>query len=145
MFKKIIITIALASGAWTASGAGVYKWVDENGAVQYRDTPPPQGVTYQALQKSTGSQYDPAATMQQLREKMKTLDEERTAVHTKDGKQVAQRAKNCELAKKNLDILATSANPVRMDSEGNRVPLSATDRQAAVEEQQQYLATYCAQ
>jgi hypothetical protein len=138
----MIVMLALTSGA-LAYGAGVYKWVDEKGAVQYRDTPPPQGVVYKALQKPSQSQYDPSATMQQLREKVKALDEERTAGHAKNGEQVAQPTENCKLTKKNLDILATSANPVRIDEQGNRVPLSAADRQAAVEQQQQYLDKYC--
>ncbi len=135
--------LALASCSFAALGAGVYKWVDDKGAVQYRDTPPPQGVIYKALQKPTGSQYDPAATMQQLREKVKALDEERPVAQAKNGKQVAQLTENCEMTKKNLEILATSANPVRIDNEGNRVPLSGADRQAAVEEQQHYLDQYC--
>ncbi len=143
MFKKMMMMLALASCTLAASGAGVYKWVDEKGAVQYRDTPPPQGVTHQALKKPTGSHYDPATTMQQLREKVQALDEERTAIQGKNGKQVTQLTENCERTKKNLDILATSANPVRIDSEGNRVPLDDADRQAAVEEQQRYLDQYC--
>jgi hypothetical protein len=142
MFRQIIVMLALTSGA-LAYGAGVYKWVDEKGAVQYRDTPPPQGTVYKALQKPSGSQYDPSATLKQLQEKVKALDTERTATQTKKGEQVAQATENCDLAKKNLDILATSANPVRIDDQGNRVPLSAADRQAAVDQQQQYLDKYC--
>jgi hypothetical protein len=137
--------LALTSCTVAAFGAGVYKWVDEKGAVQYRDTPPPQGVTYRTLQKTIETNHDPSITLQQLREKVKALDEERTAAQAKnqDGKQIAQRTKNCEVTKKNLDILATSANPVRIDNEGNRVPLSDADRQAAVEEQQRYLEQHC--
>jgi hypothetical protein len=40
--KKILwiaVVLALASGA--ASAAQMYRWVDEKGAVEYRDTPPP--------------------------------------------------------------------------------------------------------
>lgn len=139
MFRQIIVILALISCALTAYGAGVYKWVDENGSVWYRDIPPPQGVTYQALPKPTGSQYNPSATMQKLRDKVKALD----TAHTKNNKKVAQRTENCEITQKNLDILATSENPVRLDNEGNRVPLSAADRKTALQEQQQYLAQYC--
>jgi len=36
---SITVVLALASGA--ASAAQLYRWVDEKGAVEYRDTPPP--------------------------------------------------------------------------------------------------------
>lgn len=146
MFRHMMIMLALASCTVAASyGAGVYKWVDEKGAIQYRDTPPPQGVTYRTLQKSAETNHDPSITLQQLRDKVKALDEGRTAAQAKkkNGKQDAQRTKNCEITKKNLDILATSANPMRIDNEGNRVPLNDADRQAAVEEQQRYLEQHC--
>lgn len=38
--KALIFTVLLAA-AGVAAGAGMYKWVDEKGRIQYSDTPPP--------------------------------------------------------------------------------------------------------
>ena len=60
MKKTLLILLAMASVAVTPllSAATLYKWVDEDGKVTYRDTPPPEGVQFEERHISGGQASD---------------------------------------------------------------------------------------
>ena len=37
----LLLATALAVNAWTVTAAQLYRWVDDKGRVEWRDTPPP--------------------------------------------------------------------------------------------------------
>ena len=50
-----LLLVVLCLAAPLAVGAGVYKWVDEQGVVNYGDTPPQQGRGVRPLDSSAGT------------------------------------------------------------------------------------------
>lgn len=53
---KAILVITLAVAGLSAAQAGtLYKWVDSQGRVSYRDQPPPEGSGYRVEEKNLGS------------------------------------------------------------------------------------------
>lgn len=127
------------------AGGGIYKWVDDQGNVNYRDLPPPQGNLYQTLQKPSAPSRDPETVMQELRDKVEVLDKANTAARQPEGaaNTEAQRAQNCEQAQKNIEILETSSAPIRIDADGQRITLDAQQRQEELEKNLKYIEDLC--
>lgn len=124
---------------------GIYKWVDNQGNVHYRDFPPPQGSLYQTLQKPSAPSRNPETVMQELRDKVEALDKVNAATRQpEDGANTeAQRAQNCEQAQKNIEILETSSTPIRIDADGKRIALDAQQRQEELEKNLKYVEDLC--
>lgn len=166
MLKQIVIVLTLtACGAPAYAAGGVYKWVDEQGNVQYRDRPPPTGAesgtgSYETLRKPPppGQQapdqqpppgQKPEEAMKQLREKVQAVDkaqetEQKRKTEDKDLKELeARRLKSCNEAKRNLEVLDKSPNPIRIDEDGKRVILSDQERQAEIERNRKHVQLDC--
>ena len=67
--KRTMILVVLSAMAGTLAAAQLYRWVDEKGNVEYRDTPPPKAakkveerrVTGNTIETSTASYSDQVA------------------------------------------------------------------------------------
>ncbi len=143
--QALVIFWMLMYCALAHADGGIYKWVDDRGNVHYRDLPPPQGSLYQTLQKPAAPSRDPEAVMQELREKVEALDKANTETRQQEDNAdtEAQRAQNCEQAKKNIEILETSSAPIRIDADGKRIVLDLQQRQEEVEKNLKYIEDLC--
>ena len=78
-FASILFLCISLMFAGKASLAGstdkIYKWVDQNGAIQYTQFPPPSGIEVQEVRNAPPPADDPAAERARLEQDTEALDE----------------------------------------------------------------------
>ena len=149
MLKRIVLLLLSVYGALAYAGGAVYKWVDEQGNIQYRDTPPPAGTNYQVIQGPPPASQEPDTVIREQRKKAEATDKARqTPQQTQPGVAgaddiEARRATVCEQAKTNLEILAKSTHPIRTEADGKQVVLTEEQRQEEIAKNQKFAEEYC--
>jgi Domain of unknown function (DUF4124) len=150
VLKRIVLLLLPIYGALVYAGSAVYKWVDEQGNVQYRDTPPPAGANYQIIQRPPAAGQEPETAISRQRKKAEEADKTRQAPQQPQPDAAAsaetieaRRAASCEQAKANLDILAKSPHPIRTEADGKQVILDQEQRQEEIEKNQKFVQEYC--
>ncbi len=144
----IILTLALSLTGQTVA-AKMYKWVDENGVVQYTQSPPPAGRKATVVKK-----HSHGVTDQQADENLRGLtdkasneqkDREFKKEYASADEQRAERLKkNCEIARENLRILQ-NAPRIRLQSDdgGDASFLTEEQKQQKVAEAQKQINNNC--
>ena len=150
MLKRIVMLLLPVYGALAYAGGAVYKWVDEKGNIQYRDTPPPAGANYQIIQRPPAAGQETETVISGQRKKVDEADKARRAppqpqpdTAASAETMEARRAASCEQAKANLDILAKSPHPIRTEADGKQVILDEQQRQEEIEKNQKFVQEYC--
>ncbi|MFO1430119.1 MAG: DUF4124 domain-containing protein [Candidatus Competibacteraceae bacterium] len=150
MLKRIVLALLLPVCSVSAyAGGAVYKWVDEQGNVQYRDTPPPAGASYQIIQRPPAGQV-PQTTISEPPKKPEAADKVRQAQpsqpETTSAEDLeARRATVCKQAQANLEILTKSSHPIRTEADGTEIVLTEAQRQEEIKKNQKYVQEYCKQ
>jgi len=157
MLKRTLFCMALMGsfGCMTFAQAQqfVYKWTDEQGQLQYSELPPATGVPYEKVLRKTGSaaaapETKSASDLAKEQEELARKLAEEAAI-TQEQREEArkkaeeQRAKNCEIAKKNVVVLQGERPVIKTDAEGNRVTLSAEERAAELQKAQKDQDDFC--
>lgn len=115
--------------------AAVYKWVDEDGHVNYSSTPPPAGHDAKRMQgiKATGPVVPDKKTSTEDSKKAgdKTKPADQAADKKTDEQQYTpeQRRKLCQNATKDLDTLAKSGRLRVKQADGSSVVMSDEERE----------------
>ncbi|HXH03076.1 MAG TPA: DUF4124 domain-containing protein [Candidatus Competibacteraceae bacterium] len=149
MRKIRLLGLVLVAGIVPAMAGTLYKWTDPNGVVQYTETPPPGGTPYSTVGKPPKPAEDPARTMQQLRDKVEQATQQDQAAEQpaeqppQDRKELY--ARNCELARKNLQVLEGDSDVVVTGKGGNKTVLDAAQRKAHIAQTQKEIQFYCDQ
>lgn len=125
----------------------IYKWTDEQGKLQYSELPPPSGVTYEVVRKSakaTPGETSLSSQQAREREELARQDAERKQQAEK-AQQDAQdkRAKNCEIAKKNVEVLQGDSQIVKTDATGKKVVVEAQQREVELKKAQKDADYFC--
>jgi hypothetical protein len=138
---KRLLTVVLGLGFAAAALAQQYKWVDQNGKVQYGDTPPP-GVQAQRLKppaagtapgaaakkdEKGGKALSPEAAFRKRQEEAQKKGEKEAQAE----QEAAAKRDNCARAQESLRALE-SGRATRLDSKGERYYLD--DQQIAQEQ-----------
>jgi len=126
--------------------AGTYKWVDEEGNVQYTQTPPPAGIEAETIKpppkvdtakavKQLEAQEQEAAKLQQ--DRLESVKKEEEA-----NQELALRKKNCEMARARL---ASYERPMVkfVQEDGSRVRVTEEERQAELVKSQEMINEWC--
>ena len=154
MLKRTLLCMVLVGSCGLMTNAQaqqfIYKWTDEQGQPQYSELPPPSGVPYETVRKP-GSTAPGAESARDLTKEQEELarklaeEEAKTQEQQEQAKKEAedQRAKNCEIAKKNVAALQSNRPVVRSDDKGNKVTLSAEDRAAELQKAQKDQDYFC--
>ena len=71
MKKITVAALVLALGAMPAIAAQLYRWVDEKGNVEWRDTPPPANAKKVEQRTMTGNTIDTSSVPYALKQAMK--------------------------------------------------------------------------
>jgi hypothetical protein len=127
--------------------AAIYKWVDENGNVQYTQTPPPANVKAETIQPPPPD-TNSAAALKQLsdqEQQLKDMDKQRKEQADKEAKaaeELALQQKNCQMAK---DRLASYARPrVKfVQPDGTRVRATEEERQEQIKKSEDMIKEFC--
>jgi hypothetical protein len=149
--RLLVITIALLAAATTAHAGKIYKWVDENGNVNYGERPPSKHaseLTVQGIQKNppaaapaegdaaegegeaapdadaSGKPADRKEKRAKLLESLQKEREEKELAKNKADKQQAQRQENCSRARKNMISLKMGGPRYSLTESGERHYLS---------------------
>ena len=139
--------------AGTASMAGstdkIYKWVDQNGAIQYTQFPPPAGNEVLEVRNAPPPADDPAAERARIQQETEALDE-RMEERKEAAAKAEQRAKNrkirqenCAIARKNLAELEQGGIKRYRLSDGTVLRLTEEDRQKRIADTEAEIAENC--
>jgi hypothetical protein len=132
----------VACHAWAAT----YKWVDEDGNVQYTQTPPPAGIEAETIQPPP--KVDTDAALKQLESQEKQATELQKGRHEEADKrakaeeELALQKKNCELARKRL----ASYELPRVEyvqADGSRVKATEEERQEQIKKSEDMIKEFC--
>jgi hypothetical protein len=152
-FARILLLCIGLMFAGTASMAGstdkIYKWVDQNGAVQYTQLPPPAGIEVLEVRSAPPPADDPAAERARLQQETEALDE-RMEERKEAAAKAEQRAKNrkirqenCAIARKNLTELNQGGIKRYRLPDGSVLRLTEEDRQKRIADTQAEIAENC--
>ena len=136
-----IITTSILSSS--VALAGMYKWVDSEGNVQYSQEPPPdRPVTTINL---SPSQVGTPSSTEQASEDKSPKDDAPNAQKSEKAQERAKkneeiRAKNCETGRHNLDVYKTQR---RVTVNGEVKALDDNERNKAIEEAQKIIDKNC--
>lgn len=138
---KRVLWFLLVAGCWGVVAMAqaqqfIYKWTDEYGQLKYSELPPPPGVPYETVRKPAGAAEGPGPAARDLvreqEELAQTLAEEeaRRKAQEEQAQQQAEevRVKNCEIARKNVEVLQSDRPVIKTDAQGNRVAIDAEQR-----------------
>ncbi|WP_455222275.1 DUF4124 domain-containing protein [Kaarinaea lacus] len=151
-FSLILITIVAFTFLPTAFAGKVYKWVDENGNVQYSSQKPPSGGAQEMKVKSKPSSSaneakpESAEDTQQAKEneeaeKVKVSSEKEAAEIEKKNEEI--RKKNCSLAKRRAATINQGGRLYEVDENGERHYWDDATRGAKMEEAQAQINEWC--
>ena len=134
-----------------AAMAGVYKWVDEQGNINYSDTIPAEAVQSEPIRGLPKPQKTPTnETATEVegnwQERLRILKEEQAAEKQQElaeqAKEEKERKQNCATAQKKFTQLQRPRiNSVSAD--GERVRIGEDERQAEIQRVQKYIRENC--
>jgi len=121
----------------------LYRWVDEEGNMQYTQTPPPAGI--KAEVREIKGIPSAAAEGSQPKPEQKTDESEATESQDDAEKMMAEKNANCQKAMQDLQVLESKSEVVTLDSAnpGKAVPMDETARKQRIATEKAYIKTYC--
>lgn len=145
--RSVVLTALLwAAGFHAPAFAEMYKWVDENGNVQYTQHPPPGDIKAETIKPPP--KVDSESALQELDEQQKQLEEVR-AGRQKQGEEVAKAeeekawyVENCRRAQATLASYQVP-NALIQQADGSRTRISEEDRQAGLAKANEMIKEYC--
>ncbi len=138
-WQAALICAGLLTTGFSAA-AGLYKWVDANGNVQYSQDPPPQGKFESIAPPAPAAESTPSGQTSEQAQPDATKPP--PAVEDTTAKQEATINKmNCEAGRKNLDVYNRHRRFV--DEKGDVVTLDDNERAAKIKEAQEMIKKYC--
>jgi hypothetical protein len=150
---RLQLTILSLLAITATAHAGVTKWVDADGKVQYSDQPPPATVKSQkildikvspASPKAASSGEGRSTAEKELEFRKRQVKAEEAAAKEAKDQEEAKRAKaNCEQSRQQLQALQEGQRDTRYDAKGERVFLEDSDRPQAINEAKQAVDSWC--
>jgi hypothetical protein len=144
------ISLVLAGTQSLAGSADkIYKWVDQNGEIQYTQLPPPADVEILEIRNAPPPADDPAAERARLQQEVEALDErmeerqEAAAKADLRAKNAEIRRQNCINARKNLGELQQGGVKRYRTADGEVLRLSEDDRQQRIAETNEQITENC--
>lgn len=135
----LMVLMTLLSGPVSAQSG--YKCVDTSGNTTYTELAL-SGSDCTPMGKTAKSSTDPEAAMQKLRDRVEEVEQTNTA-EEEAGSADASRKQNCELARKNQEVLSGPSDVVSTDASGNKTIMSAEERTAALQQAQKDVGYWC--
>ena len=142
-----IFAILLLGALPGVAAAAVYKWVDENGQVQYTQTPPPGGVEATELKPPPGPADEDGAierqeTLQKALDERRESRDESARKAGEDADYARQKAERCEAAKHRLQQ-AEYPRTNFIEPDGSERRATEEERQQQTQEAQKQVEEFC--
>lgn len=136
MIKKVVIILMVLTAQPLV--AGVYKWVDENGHVQYGERPPAaKEATKMRIEKAPVSGPSAQERLDQVRHERKSSTEDWYKRKEEAAKQKEEEAKdkqiqekNCKMAKSRYNLYQTGGRIFNVDENGERHYVNDKNRES---------------
>lgn len=143
---RAVVCLCLLAGT---AQAATYKWVDEEGNVQYSQSPPPPGVEGETIKPPPPPPVIPEAVTSETGTPDKPRDvqeqnteQEQVSKEEIDARNVAIRKKNCQTGKDNLASY-TRPRVRKVQEDGTRVVLTEEERQDLIKKAEAMIKEYC--
>jgi hypothetical protein len=141
----------LIAGTYSTAGTThkIYKWVDQNGAIQYTQMPPPEGMQPIEIREAPPPADDPEAERSKLQQQTEDLDErmekrqESAAKAEASARNEEIRRQNCNSARKNLAELQQGGIKRYLMPDGEVIRLTEEDRQKRIADAKAQIAEFC--
>jgi hypothetical protein len=144
MKRLVALALPLFTGFLLCSSvpAATYKWVDDKGDV-HDSQHPPAGSNYEKIkvEKSRPNETPPPAPQSTATNPVSDTSGGSKVVQEELSKNQEIRSKNCEAAKKNLEIYTIYKR--YKDKDGNVVRMDDEERLQKIEESKQNIAEFC--
>lgn len=140
------VTLTGVMALCAPASAEMYKWVDDEGNVQYTQTPPPDR---QAETIKPPPSVDSESAGKTLTEKKQQLDmrrqqDSRAAEETqKVAAEAAKKKQACEAARQSLEKLQSTPRVYEKDAYGDRRRIAEEERQKRISEAQERIGKTC--
>jgi hypothetical protein len=140
----VTLGVALASPSLLAE---MYKWVDDQGQVQYSQSPPP-GRPAQTVKPPP--KVDSKAAREKLKQQLQDFEvrgdkrQEQAEADQKTQKQADERKAACEAARERLATLEGKPRILQYAEDGSSKRLSEEERQAGIAEARKKVEKHCA-
>jgi hypothetical protein len=129
-----------------ASATSMYKWVDEEGNVQYTQSPPPRDIEYSTLKPPP--KIDSERSQNQLEKRKSKVNElreerqKRTADKKTSEEEKTRLKKNCATAKANLASYVMPRVKITA-KDGSVIRITEEDRQRRITEAKERVQEFC--
>ena len=144
----LIGSVLLFAGSVVASD--IYKYVDENGNVYYRDRPTGEsgeqrvGIVSRATSPATvQAQVDARLEREAARDEAREAESREEARAAEQRQEAADRAAKCQQNRARLQTYNESRRLYREDENGERVYLDGPQREEAEQKVRELIAEYC--
>jgi len=150
--RRLSTTAALvvALSAVAPLSAGMYRWVDDSGAVVYSQAPPPDGREARSVAPPPPPSSSADAERQQLEGRLKQADEARKKQQEAEKKQQEPSAKdtdrrrNCEAARQNLELIQNRPPQTRFQMpNGEYRRFTDEEREAELKKAREFVDKNC--
>ncbi|MCK5480689.1 MAG: DUF4124 domain-containing protein, partial [Gammaproteobacteria bacterium] len=127
--------------------AEVYKWVDDEGKINYTQSPPPPGYESETIRQAPSPAVTPdtpESRLERLEEEQKDLEKDAaTAKQEKENAEIRQF--NCDAATRNLEVLEKEGQRRYMTAKGELLRPTDKERQQLIDEARQQIEENCTQ
>lgn len=135
--RVLVTTTLLCLMPLQGAVAAAYKWVDDKGETQYTQTPP-TATKVEVIKAPVSPSSDPAAASAQTGKTEPA--EPGDAAKAEDA---AIRAKNCTMARRNLDTLNNTGEVTVKDANGLLHSLTPEERKSRRKEAEKTIKEFC--
>lgn len=145
-FKHIVVAALFCLSA--VANAQIYKWVDENGNMQFSQFPPEDQVA-ETIEIKTAKPVDTEGAQKEIDDLITSQEdaakaaEEAQAEAEAAEKEQAAKAENCRIARANLTNYQNNPGRRVSDENGNITYIKEEDRQAKMKEFQAQIDEFC--
>jgi hypothetical protein len=129
MKALLLPLIAVATLLAGSAGAEMYRWVDENGRVQYSDQPPPATVNQKKEMRArvkvkpapAAAEAAPTYVDQEAEFRKRQVDKaQKEAAEQKAQEEAAAKQRNCQQARQHLTTLQSGMRITRANAQGEQ-------------------------
>lgn len=129
------LTAAATLLAASAANAKIYRWVDDNGTVQYTQQAP-NDRSFEDVSKGYRQKHS---------EQNESSDEPKNEIDTEISRLQKVKQQNCEISKKNLQMFQDEGVTRVIGTDGNPVELTESEREKRISAAQANIDKYCAE
>ena len=133
----LLAGLCCANFSALAADKYMYKWKGDDGELHYTERPP-QGIDYQRIRVRAKESKSPAVTS-----RMAPKPVQDDQIKKADDSYASWRKGNCDIARKNLDVLENASRIAQDDGEGGTRLMTDEEKKANTDRANEQIEKYC--